>query len=662
MESEEIQNKAVQLYLKNMSFFESNYKEVYKKIKLFEEAIEKELYSESWELEYKDSEYFDIYNNKTETYLYKENSVIFSEAKKDSVDLSSKNTFNALYKFKKIGDLKLSKNISDSILDYYFYLSNIMNKDITTVKEQRLKKIDKYVFIGTGLGLHIPKISEKINAKVYLIIEPNIEIFRLSLFLTDYTTILKEFKPNRLFFSISENNEEFNKTFSNFYKNYIYYNYVLKFDLFLDGYKNILEQISSILYTKNPFEFPFSTYLLSLKRNISFIKDNYNFLKFNEPILKNKRVIILGAGPSLEKNISWLKENQSSLIIVAIAATLKKLEKYDIVPDIITSLDPYKEVVSQFQVDEKYYKNSIFMCTSNTMPEVIELFPKENVYIFLVLSQIGIENIPFLTGTTISEVTYALCLYMDVNEIYLLGIDAALDQETGSTHIQEHEFVKKFEKLEKKDILKDKRILSDDLIEVEGNFRDKVLTTRAFNQIIRNFEKFSSLAIGKKVFNLSDGARLKLVEPLGVKDISLDSKLEKRLLLEEIIKKLNSYSVNELTKVFKVSLKNDLNTVKEMLKSIRFYKKKKLKDYDSMQLERIDLMIKIEESYKGVENLIIVDILKSLMQGSNLMIFNHFETSNKARKNIKNMNSIYQVWLSILEKTVIELKDILERI
>ena len=49
--------------------------------------------------------------------------------------------------------------------------------------------MDKFIFMGTLLGRHIPKIANKINASSYLILERNLEIFRLSLFTVDYTIL-----------------------------------------------------------------------------------------------------------------------------------------------------------------------------------------------------------------------------------------------------------------------------------------------------------------------------------------------------------------------------------------------------------------------------------------------------------------------------------------
>ena len=39
------------------------------------------------------------------------------------------------------------------------------------------------------MGRHIPKIAQKVDADMYLVLERNLEIFRLSLFTVDYTIL-----------------------------------------------------------------------------------------------------------------------------------------------------------------------------------------------------------------------------------------------------------------------------------------------------------------------------------------------------------------------------------------------------------------------------------------------------------------------------------------
>ena len=76
------------------------------------------------------------------------------------------------------------------------------------IRDKKLKEIPKFIFLGTLLGRHIPHIAEKVDAEIYLVLERNLEIFRLSLFTVDYTILAKK----GVVFSVMDNYiEEENK-------------------------------------------------------------------------------------------------------------------------------------------------------------------------------------------------------------------------------------------------------------------------------------------------------------------------------------------------------------------------------------------------------------------------------------------------------------------
>ena len=54
--------------------------------------------------------------------------------------------------------------------------------------------------------------------------------------------------------------------------------------------------------------------------------------------------------------------NQDKFIIVCAAACLKRLQLLDVIPDIILTIDGQKDLVlPQFDVQEKYYKDSLII-------------------------------------------------------------------------------------------------------------------------------------------------------------------------------------------------------------------------------------------------------------------------------------------------------------
>jgi hypothetical protein len=62
------------------------------------------------------------------------------------------------------------------------------------------------VFFGIGLATHIRDIAKKVQAQRYLIVEHDLELFKLSTLITPYYDIGKE---SELVFSVLESEDEF---------------------------------------------------------------------------------------------------------------------------------------------------------------------------------------------------------------------------------------------------------------------------------------------------------------------------------------------------------------------------------------------------------------------------------------------------------------------
>lgn len=84
----------------------------------------------------------------------------------------------------------------------------------------------------------------------------------------------------------------------------------------------------------------------------------------------------MGGGLSLEKEIQFVKRNQDSFLIVCVAAILKILEKYEIIPDIIITSDSSAIIKEQFNVDKKYYNDSVIFASYKTDKSVMNLLIK----------------------------------------------------------------------------------------------------------------------------------------------------------------------------------------------------------------------------------------------------------------------------------------------
>ena len=150
----------------------------------------------------------------------------------------------------------------------------------------------------------------------------------------------------------------------------------IKFELASEKDFYLIEEVLNIFLQKNELNYPFSEYLISYIRGINYIKNSYNLLKLNTKhfILKGYRILFLGGGLSLEKEINFIIRNKNNFIIVCVAAVLKVLAKHDITPSIIITSDSSNIIKEQFLVNDKYYNNSIILASNKTDENVIRLF------------------------------------------------------------------------------------------------------------------------------------------------------------------------------------------------------------------------------------------------------------------------------------------------
>ena len=184
---EELQQTLSAIYLKNIEFLKKNEPNLYKKIEFF--VI---LYIENYSLDFV-NEQFKLVDLKTKENLYK-NEEPFSNSLKRVNSFDKSNAFS-LVQFEILNKKVVYKDEITASVYLNEYIKNFENIEL---------KVDKFVFFGTLLGVHLNDFHKSLNAKVYLVIEPNIEIFRLSLFLCDYEELAK---TSKIFFAIGENED-----------------------------------------------------------------------------------------------------------------------------------------------------------------------------------------------------------------------------------------------------------------------------------------------------------------------------------------------------------------------------------------------------------------------------------------------------------------------
>lgn len=188
---ENIEEKIIEIFNKNMEYFEKKQAHLYSKLASYDSAVEQGLYKSRYELVFNNN-YLDVKELETGKYLYLDNS------------------------------------------DKYAY----------EIAKQFKNKSDMFVFFGVGLGVHLDKIIKNTQAKSSLIIENDLEMFKLSTFVTPYFELAKS---SDLYFSIFEEDDVFLKIAKEFFSDFKESQKILNHFEMNNDYKNKILLLSRLI-------------------------------------------------------------------------------------------------------------------------------------------------------------------------------------------------------------------------------------------------------------------------------------------------------------------------------------------------------------------------------------------------------------------------------
>lgn len=670
----QLQNALTTTFLANLAFLSEYDNELYHRIDEFSRMIENGTYEEKYALEFiREDGDFDIYDIINDKYLYNKNPTKTINKAVSQINFDTKGSFS-IFESKFFSERKFLKD--DNIFNESSFklkkdideFQEILKDDLSTYNRKKLNNIDKFIFIGTLLGRHIPKILKKVNAKNFFVCERNLEIFRLSLFIVDYSSLAREGKT--VVFSIMDTKHDFNLKSSIFLRNDYHQNYVIKYYTTDYDVSEYFDEIMDALVSQKSTAFNHYMMLDNVARLALLRLNNYNIIhrelsKIKELYLQKTSILYIGAGPSLSENIDWILENKERFIIIAMGASCKKLLSFNIVPDIVVTLDPQFKVLDEVHFPEEILsqlKDTIILASMNTDERIINKFDKKNLFLYEVVFSATQEN-KVEDGYSVGEIAGTLLINLGVQKLYLIGIDLAINQETGDTHISGYGTSSKYnlEKV-KSSMEKNTFSLRGDLIKVKGNFKDEVYTTRLFNTSLNAFS-LSIEALKKEnqyIYNISqNGAYIAGTIPLNITDIKVEkfTILNKDIMLRKIKEDFLSISRNQLTnKDFEIFQKEKkyLLEIKENL----LEKEKRINNFMEfttkyLNLEKLLLTPKIQTIFSTA-------IFSFYFRSITPYLFYCFNEKNikKEVKKINEVNNIMNKQLSILVNRYISYIDI----
>ncbi len=240
-------------------------------------------------------------------------------------------------------------------------------------------------------------------------------------------------------------------------------------ELYPKGYINYLRALNDfrlkMAYNKNTLKLFKRCYLENYLNNIWYFKNVYSGVDINKILPIDIPVVIVSAGPSLDKNIELLKIVKNHCLIFAVDSAVRFLVKRDIEPDITISLDPNKSFAF-FSDDKARSVPCLFDIDAN--PQIVSkyngkmlLFNCINGYAESLIELLGKEWYHLLDhGGSVATAAFKILRNNGQKKIILIGQDLAY--ENGISHAGGHDDNAGYARFEVEGINKEKVITRSD--------------------------------------------------------------------------------------------------------------------------------------------------------------------------------------------------------
>lgn len=490
-----------------------------------------------------------------------------------------------------------------------------------------IKNKDVVIILGFGFSYYVQSILKELreDTKIF-IIEHNLEVLKKCFEKIELSDILSN---DKVYIYHTSQTFEFNYDIEAAFKigivpEYEIINHKIEYFFYENDYIKFVEvfknEISNILMnTSTIFEFSKMWHRNSYINMIHFsnsiginkIKNNY----------KEVPAIIVSAGPSLDKNIKYLKWVKNKAIIIAVGTSLKKLLNENIIPDFIMALDGGEPNWEHFKNMD--YSKIPLIYEPMVHPNILK-YHKGKKLVFVSQNIVGSwgEHIfgekGFLKmGGSVALSCYDFAVYIGANPIILMGQDLAYTG--GRTHVSGSTYEKDIAKENKQDIHQ---------LYLKDIYGDDILSDRKFFSFKMYFERFISGDKKRipdlKVIDCTEGgAKIDFTEIMTFKDVYFKYIYDKNINIENDLK-IYFENINKEENIKKLyEAKNEitkkLNIVKkEVNKGIKILKNAiNKKDYTEMEeLNNIDILlnenIEVSNLVRYISQHIISDVLKNI--------------------------------------------------
>ncbi|MCR5536289.1 MAG: DUF115 domain-containing protein [Succinivibrio sp.] len=459
---------------------------------------------------------------------------------------------------------------------HYRYVNACVTLTNSYPKEDRLTprsvgSLPNCVMLGLGLGYQLDFLYSQVEIANLVIVEPNADLFYASLHAFNWAPLLKFLAENnsgiKLLVGVSEQ-----ELFANLYAFYdlhgrflsgFCFNYVHYHSETISRLKEALKRDYSRNFQALGF---FDDHLFALSHGARALEQQARLLRQDRILsdeYRDRPVFLVGSGPSLDKDLAFIRRHQDQALIFACGTALDCLYHAGIVPDFYCCTERTPEVAYSLELiyDPDFFDKVTLLATDVVHPRVLRLFKHqalfakldEPFYWMAVHAHEELKNWrpAIMINPLVGNMGLSGALHLGFRRLYLFGIDNG--KKVGFTRM--HSEQSKFYARPGSDS-GGNYLLST---EVCGNFGGKVSTNKLYLLSIHMFEDLLSQFLPHvQCVNCSDGARLEGTRPKHAEE------LEQEFAALECIDKerFRHYLKEELTMSLPLSekqLEQDLN-------------------------------------------------------------------------------------------------------
>lgn len=346
----------------------------------------------------------------------------------------SQNIENEIYRLESARDGNLT--IKKGIEGVYLHGTNRPLGDAELfAKEYMRDDYERYTVWGIGLGYHIRAMLDMEAPKI-IVIEPDINMIYLALMNIDFPeledgrlVIIHDGSYTKLAGYVGE--EKINRLI--IHEPSLHAECQIAQKINAKNILGIIERLQQIFIRESSIR---NTYPLMLSNFKSNIVNCTGYVDEIASDFRGKKVIIIAAGPSLDKNVHYLsnlktmsKNKRRDYVILAVGTVYRKLIKMDIRPDYVIVADANYRVFSQVRdvCNEqipllilstackkfaRYYTGPRYLIAQNEL-DISEQYAKEHNYR------------TYDTGGSVTTTALSVAVKSGAKEVIFIGLDLA---------------------------------------------------------------------------------------------------------------------------------------------------------------------------------------------------------------------------------------------